>query len=162
VEFKELFQKHTLACLAGGFVIGVAVCGIGSAAMAFSGSPAFCGSCHAMKSEAATFAMSSHRELECTDCHLPHDNAVHYMFEKGRTGMIDTYHEVLRDYPANIKISADGRQTVNDNCLRCHQTTMGEVHADVGVSMDTGGDCLKCHSSIAHGSNHLEGGIKVE
>lgn len=59
MEFKELFQKHTLACLAGGFVIGVAVCGIGSAAMAFSGSPAFCGSCHAMKSEAATFAMSS-------------------------------------------------------------------------------------------------------
>ena len=55
MEFKELFQKHTLACLAGGFVIGVAVCGIGSAAMAFSGSPAFCGSCHAMKSEAATF-----------------------------------------------------------------------------------------------------------
>ena len=77
MEFKELFQKHTLACLAGGFVIGVAVCGIGSAAMAFSGSPAFCGSCHAMKSEAATFAMSSHRALECTDCHLPHDNAVH-------------------------------------------------------------------------------------
>ena len=115
MEFKELFQKHTLACLAGGFVIGVAVCGIGSAAMAFSGSPAFCGSCHAMKSEAATFAMSSHRALECTDCHLPHDNAVHYMFEKGRTGMIDTYHEVLRDYPANIKISADGGQTVNDN-----------------------------------------------
>lgn len=88
MEFKELFQKHTLACLAGGFVIGVAVCGIGSAAMAFSGSPAFCGSCHAMKGEAATFAMSSHRELECTDCHLPHDNAVHYMFEKGRTGMM--------------------------------------------------------------------------
>ena len=127
MEFKELFQKHTLACLAGGFVIGVAVCGIGS--------PAFCGSCHAMKGEAATFAMSSHRALECTDCHLPHDNAVHYMFEKGRTGMIDTYHEVLRDYPANIKISSEGRQTVNDNCLRCHQTTMGSVHADVGVSM---------------------------
>ena len=109
MEFKELFQKHTLACLAGGFVIGVAVCGIGSAAMAFSGSPAFCGSCHAMKSEQATFAMSSHRSLECTDCHLPHDNAVHYMFEKGRTGMIDTYHEVLRDYPDHIKISAAGR-----------------------------------------------------
>ena len=78
------------------------------------------------------------------------------------SGVRSLSHEVLRDYPANIKISSEGRQTVNDNCLRCHQTTMGSVHADVGVSMDTGGDCLKCHSSIAHGSNHLEGGIKVE
>ena len=162
VELKELFQKHTLACLAGGFVIGVAACGIGAGMMSFSGSPAFCGTCHSMKHEAWTFAESSHRNLECTDCHLPHDNMVHYIVEKGRTGMLDTYHEVLRDYPARIKISADGHQLVNDNCLRCHKTTMGEVHAAVGVSMDTGGDCLKCHSSIAHGSNHLEGGIKVE
>ena len=162
MELREVFQKHTLACLAGGFVIGVVVCGVGSALMAFSGSPAFCGACHAMKGEQATFAMSSHRTLECTDCHLPHDNPVHYFVEKGRTGMIDTYHEVLRDYPARIKISAQGRQTVNDNCLRCHETTMGAVHASVGTPLDTGGDCLKCHSSIAHGSNHLEGGITVE
>ena len=30
------------------------------------------------------------------------------------------------------------------------------------VEADSGGDCLKCHSRIAHGTNHLEGGIKVE
>ena len=38
----------------------------------------------------------------------------------------------------------------------------GNVHAAVGVDLDTGADCMKCHSRIAHGSNHLEGGIKVE
>ena len=38
----------------------------------------------------------------------------------------------------------------------------GEIEMAVGVDKDTGADCLKCHSRIAHGSNHLEGGIKVE
>lgn len=162
MDVKQLFQKHTLACLAGGFVIGLAVCGVGAGMMSFSGSPAFCGACHAMKSEAATFAQSSHSKLECTDCHLPHDNMAIYLFEKGRTGTVDTYHEVLRDYPAHIILSKDGRSTVNANCLRCHENTMDKVHMQVGADMDTGADCLKCHSSVAHGSNHLEGGIKVE
>ncbi len=162
MEVKEFFTKHTLGCLAGGFVIGLVVCGIGAGMMSFSGSPAFCGSCHAMKGEAATFAQSTHQKQDCVECHLPHDNMAIYMIEKGRTGMVDTYHAVLRDYPAHIKLSADGRKTVNSNCLRCHENTMANVHAAIGVDLDTGADCMKCHSRIAHGSNHLEGGIKVE
>ncbi len=162
MEFKEFFTKHTLGCLAGGFAIGLLVCAVGSGMMSFSGSPAFCGSCHAMKGEAASFAKSSHSRQECTECHLPHDNMAIYMVEKGRTGMVDTYHAVIRDYPARIKLSEDARKTVNSNCLRCHENTMENVHAAVGESLDTGADCMKCHSSIVHGSNHLEGGIKVE
>ncbi len=162
MEVKDFISKHTLACLAGGFAIGLAVCGIGAGMMSVSGSPAFCGSCHAMKGEAATFARSTHSKQDCVECHLPHDNIAIYMVEKGRTGMVDTYHAVLRDYPAHIKLSADGKKTVNGNCLRCHENTMANVHAAVGVDMDTGADCMKCHSRIAHGSNHLEGGIKVE
>lgn len=155
MEIKKLFKTHTLACLAGGFAAGVIAVGIGAAFNSVSGSPAFCGNCHAMEHEAATFAVSSHREQSCTECHLPHENAVVYFAEKGRTGMIDTYHEIARDYPARIKLSADGRETVNKNCLRCHEATMSDVHLNEG-------DCLKCHSSIAHGANHLEGGIRVE
>jgi len=160
VEIKQLIQKHTLACLAGGFVIGIAVCGFGAVFNSVSGSPAFCGTCHAMKSEQATFAMSSHKNRACVDCHLPHDNVAIYYIEKGRTGMIDMYHEVMRDYPAHIKLSEGGRDTVNGNCLRCHEATVEKVH--VGLAPQDTGDCLKCHSRIAHGSNHLEGGIKVE
>ena len=162
MEFKEIISKHTLGCLAGGFALGLLVCGIGAGMMSFSGSPAFCGSCHAMKGEAATFAKSTHQKQDCVECHLPHDNMAIYMIEKGRTGMVDTYHEVMRDYPAHIKLSADGKKTVNANCLRCHENTMKNVHAQIGVDLDTGADCMKCHSSIAHGANHLEGGIKVE
>ncbi len=160
MEIKELFQKHTLTCLAGGFFLGVLVCGIGAAFNSISGSPEFCGNCHSMKGETAAFAESSHKNQNCVECHLPHDNMIIYFAEKGRTGMVDMYHEVIRDYPARIKLSEDGRKTVNDNCIRCHQATMERVHVTMGEHETS--DCMKCHSRIAHGSNHLEGGIKVE
>ena len=159
MEAKEFFQKNTLKCIIGGFAAGVVFSVCTSAVLSFSGSPAFCGQCHAMKMEKATFMESSHRERECVDCHLPHDSMTAYFVEKGRSGMIDVYHELKRDYPAKIRISEDAEKIVNGNCLRCHSATMAVVHAG---PMDANTDCLKCHRSVAHGSNHLEGGIKVE
>ena len=156
---KDLLEKHTLKCLAGGFIVGVLAVGVGMGFLHASGTKTFCGQCHSMKHEAATFAVSSHRELDCVECHLPHDNTAHYLFEKGRTGMVDMYHEIMRDYPERIKLDASARKMVSENCLRCHESTMSYVDSSPG---DAQGDCLKCHSRIAHGSNHLEGGINVE
>ena len=156
---KDLLEKHTLKCLAGGFVIGAAACGIGALFLHASGTPAFCGQCHSMKHEAATFAISSHRNQDCVECHLPHDNTAHYLFEKGRTGMVDMYHEAMRDYPERIKLDADARKMVAENCLRCHEAAMSYVATAPSGTQE---DCLKCHSRVAHGSNHLEGGIKVD
>ena len=161
MERKDLFKKHTLSLLAGGFAAGLLAFGAGSVFLSVSGSPAFCGNCHSMKSEAETFARSSHQKQDCTECHLPHQNAVAYFAEKGRSGMVDMYHEIVRDYPARIKLSEDARRMVNENCIRCHGATMEEVRVSMERN-DTGGDCLKCHSRIVHGSNHLEGGIKIE
>ena len=163
MDIKELLKSHTLGLLAGGFAIGLVAAGIGSAVMSVSGSPEFCGTCHAMKTEAATFAMSPHRGQDCVECHLPHDNAAIYFIEKGRTGMVDMYHEVMRDYPAHIILSKDSRQMVDKNCIRCHEATMSGVHVDMkNMDMDSGADCLKCHKGVAHPGSHLEGGIKVE
>lgn len=156
---KDLLEKHTLKCLAGGFVIGAVFVGFASLMLHATGTPTFCGQCHSMKHEAATFAMSSHRNQDCVECHLPHDNTAHYLFEKGRTGMVDMYHEIMRDYPNRIKLDADARKMVSENCLRCHEVAMSYVNTAPCGTQD---DCLKCHSRIAHGSNHLEGGIKVE
>ena len=156
---KDLLEKHTLKCLAGGFVVGAAVCGIGSLFLHASGTATFCGQCHSMKHEAETFAMSTHRNQDCVECHLPHDNTAHYLIEKGRTGMVDMYHEMMRDYPNKIKLDASARKMVSENCLRCHESAMSYVNTAPGGTQE---DCLKCHSRIAHGSNHLEGGIKVD
>ena len=160
MDFIQYVSEHTLKCLAGGFVIGAAVMGISTVMVSATGGPMFCGSCHAMKEPVADYKLASHNHQDCAECHLPHDNLAIYLFEKGRTGMIDTYHEVLRDYPAHIQLSKSGKDIVNKNCLRCHETAMENVKLKA-APMDTG-DCMKCHSRVAHGSNHLEGGIKVE
>ena len=163
MEIKELLKSHTLGLLAAGLAVGLLSAGIGSAAMSATGSPEFCGTCHAMKTEAETFAKSPHRNQDCVECHLPHDNAAIYFIEKGRTGMADTYHEVMRDYPAHIVLGRDARRMVDKNCLRCHEGTMSEVHTDMkNMDRDSGADCLKCHSGVAHPGSHFEGGIKVE
>lgn len=155
----ECLKGNALKFLAGGFILGLAAVCFMNVALHVSGTKAFCGQCHSMKHEAMTFAMSSHRELDCVECHLPHDNFPHYLIEKGRTGMVDMYHEFMRDYPERIKLDGDSRKMVSENCLRCHEATMSYVSTAPGGSQN---DCLKCHSRIAHGSNHLEGGIKVE
>lgn len=155
----NLFEKHTLKCLTGGFILGVAAVGFVTCALHATGSPTFCGQCHSMKHEAATFAVSSHRNQDCVECHLPHDNTAHYLIEKGRTGMVDMFHEAIRDYPNRIKLDADARKMVSENCLRCHEAAMSYVET---APSGTPEDCLKCHSKVAHGANHLEGGITVE
>lgn len=159
MQLKDLLEKHTLKCLAGGFILGVAALGFTNVMLHVSGTKFFCGQCHSMQHESKTFAVSSHRELDCVECHLPHDNYPHYLIEKGRTGMVDMYHEFMRDYPERIKLDKDARKMVSENCLRCHESTMSYVSTAPGGSQD---DCLKCHSRIAHGSNHLEGGIQID
>ena len=153
------FKKHTLKWLIGGFVIGFAALGIVQCMIHATGTPAFCGQCHYMEHEAKTFAQSPHRKLDCVECHLPHDNTAHYLFEKGRTGMVDVYHAAMRDYPDRIKLGADSRMMVEENCYRCHGATMSYIESAPGEAPQ---NCLKCHSKVAHGANHLEGGIKVE
>lgn len=160
MNLKQLLERHTLRCIGGGFVLALIVVAGGMLMDKASASPVFCGMCHAMQHESATHAVSSHQKIACVECHLPHDNVAVYYFEKGKTGMHDTLHQVLDDYPVHIKISDHGRDIVNDNCLRCHTATMSAVCVDKGK--DGSATCTKCHSSIAHGSNPLEGGIRVE
>jgi len=159
LDIKNLIQRNALKCVAASFILGIAICGAGAAFNAVSATPSFCGTCHAMKEPKAAFMQSPHREQNCTECHLPHDNAAIYMIAKAKTGMVDAYHETVRDYPAVIRLSGEAKQTVNDNCLRCHSTTMEQVHKSVG---DADANCLKCHNKVAHGSYHAGGGIKVE
>lgn len=142
-------------------LIGMVITAIGMAftvvGFKFADSPAFCGSCHSMEQAHATWQVSNHKQLACTECHLPNRNLVEKMIVKSQTGMHDTYHEILRDYPASIKLSTKGKEIVVDNCLRCHQSTVENT------KMMTGGDdCTKCHRGLVHGIDKNKGGMKVE
>ena len=155
---KDYFNKHALKCMVVGFAVGLcAIFGL-IGVYTVAESPDFCGFCHAMKSEYASWSHGKHRGDDCVECHLPNENLGIHLVAKAETGMVDLYHETARDYPANIKITPEGKEYVNNNCFRCHEVTNDNVHS----SLEENKNCIKCHRDIAHGSNHLEGGIRVE
>ncbi|MDF2876709.1 MAG: NapC/NirT cytochrome c domain protein, partial [Sporomusa sp.] len=117
----------------------------------------FCSSCHSMQHVAATWQVSNHRQFTCGDCHLPQENIVEKMLVKNQTGIHDTYHEFLRDYPDTIRISAKGRAIVERNCLRCHAYTVANTAMAAG-----GQSCTKCHKGMIHNQLVIKEGVRVE
>ena len=62
----------------------------------------FCGSCHSMKPMQASFLRDPHGgrsatgiQALCTDCHLPHDSTVNYLWMKARNGAWDVWKEFV-------------------------------------------------------------------
>lgn len=135
-------------------VLGMAIFGVG---FAYADNPSFCGSCHSMKHVTLTWQTSNHKQFTCGDCHLPHDSLIYKLYIKGENGMRHTYHEVLRDYPDTIPFTTTARNIANQNCLRCHASTVEDTFMSAG-----GADCTKCHRTIPHRQSQPDGGVKVE
>lgn len=143
--------------LALGVVVAVAGMAVAAGGYSYAESPAFCGACHSMEQAYASWEVSNHKQMACTDCHLPNENLATKLAAKAMTGITDVYHETLRDYPATIKVTAQGKQYLTDNCVRCHQSTIENTKMAA-----SGQDCAKCHRGLVHGFNKSKGGIMVE
>ena len=128
------------------------------AGYAYSDSSEFCGAlCHSMDLSNTTWLESNHKQFKCTECHLPQDGMAKKLVAKGSTGISAVYHETLRDYPAYIEITAGGKAIAEENCLRCHQSTVEKTLMANGQ-----GKCIKCHRGLVHSIDQSKGGIKVE
>ena len=157
LDTGQYLTRNAIKLMAIGCIITVIGLGLARFGYAQAEKPAFCGSCHSMDQAYATWNTSTHKYISCTECHLPNNNIAVKLVAKVQTGTNDVYHEVLRDYPATIKVSNQGMRTVQDNCLRCHKSTVETTGMGAG-----GQDCTKCHRGLVHGSNMSKGGIKVE
>ena len=111
--------------------------------LAKSEAPLFCSSCHVMESEyEAWFHQGAHRRKSCVDCHLPNDNLpMHYMW-KSIDGMKDVVFFYSGHVPEDIHITMHGQNTVQANCIRCHETAVDR--------MNTSRLCWDCHRGITH------------
>ena len=109
--------------------------------------PRFCGSCHVMETEVASYLHSAHRETaECGDCHLPHA-LVQGAFYKAYTGTRDVIGVMAGVDPGDIALSPSGKGIVHGNCLRCH----GEMAGVIGDTRRGGGMyCFECHRYVPH------------
>ncbi|MBM4288971.1 MAG: cytochrome c nitrite reductase small subunit [Deltaproteobacteria bacterium] len=105
--------------------------------------PEFCGSCHVLEPQyEAWFHAGAHRRIACVDCHLPNDTFPRHLLWK----TVDGVHDVIRfntgQVSEAIKLSDRGAGVVQENCLRCHATTMFRVNEDR--------NCWSCHRRLSH------------
>ncbi|HIJ91626.1 MAG: cytochrome c nitrite reductase small subunit [Desulfobulbaceae bacterium] len=111
--------------------------------LAKSETPDFCAGCHVMEAEYDAWAHAgAHRRKVCVDCHLPNQNmAAHYVW-KSIDGMKDTLAFYSGRVPERIEISAHGKEVVQANCIRCHESTVAHINKERL--------CWQCHRRIAH------------
>jgi cytochrome c-type protein NapC len=136
----------------------------------------FCTTCHTMEPLATAHTRSRHGGdnpaglvAECTDCHLPHDNAANHLFAKATTGLRDLWAQTI--YPIHkpdwIGNLAHREDFVYDSgCLNCHAAleratsddpAAGIAHedyfasaGDAGAAAEGPDSCVDCHQHVGH------------
>lgn len=116
----------------------------------FSSDPKACVNCHIMRDEYDSWGKSGHHTAaKCIDCHLPH-STIPKLIAKAENGWnhskaftLENFHEPIQITPRNAKI-------LQDNCVRCHETT---VHDMLAGSTDRRPmvSCVHCHRRVGHG-----------
>jgi cytochrome c nitrite reductase small subunit len=140
-----------------GILIGVVLTIVVSVGYQLAGSSQFCSSCHSMMDVADQWRLSRHKQFACIECHMPDAGAVERVAYKAQAGLKDLLHETLRDYPAMIRLSNRGEGIINENCLRCHYSTVERTGMSKG-----GQSCAKCHRRLIHGKGLARGGLGNE
>jgi cytochrome c-type protein NapC len=129
----------------------------------------FCTTCHTMEPLARAHARDLHGGdnpsgvvAECTDCHLPHDNAAGHLVAKATTGLRDLWAQAIYpvhkpDWIANLERREDF--VYDSGCLACHAaleraTTDDAAAAAAHDAYFAGGDgpdsCVDCHQHVGH------------
>ena len=87
-----------------------------------SSDPKVCVNCHTMTTAFETWQHSSHRtRATCVDCHLPRDSFMNKMLAKARDGYNHSMAMTFKTYGANLRISVDAANRIQDNCISCHK-----------------------------------------
>lgn len=133
-------------------------------ALHFTSDQTFCGSCHSMKPMQSSFLRDTHGgrstlgvQALCTDCHLPQDSTVDYLWMKARNGAWDVWKEFVlgaADVDWHAKRSRANEFVYDSGCLKCHNNLQQASELDhaqfvahkpyfLGTIQDS---CIDCHS----------------
>jgi cytochrome c nitrite reductase small subunit len=134
----------------------VAVLGVGLYVTDFTAylgnTPATCNNCHVMDNVYESWYHGSHKAwTTCNDCHTPHAFIPKY-YVKAMSG----YHHVsafmLGNIPDAIRAKESSRKVVQENCIRCHESTIDNLDWQMGYTAhDEERYCFECHRDVAHG-----------
>ena len=148
-------KRHILVAGVGlmGFVFAGTLL-FAAASFWWTSQPSFCGRCHVMEPYIAAWEESAHRDVNCESCHL---TPGFFGFIGGKVAGLQVVANYIRgdyeDWSFNAAVS-------NASCLQCHDEILAKnIHsAEAGIVvshrdiLETGGKCMFCHSTVAHGA----------
>ncbi|MGJ7920903.1 cytochrome c3 family protein [Neobacillus sp. LXY-4] len=136
-----------------GLFVGIIASVVTAKTLAYTDSGEFCKSCHIMNNAHDSFTDSTHAEIACGDCHLPHDSLVSKYTFKAKSGLGHVYYNTFGEekIPGVLHPTAGSKEAINSNCINCHKSTLENV------SHDAKENCTVCHQSVPHGK-----GFKTE
>ncbi len=135
----------------------------------------FCTRCHSHAPIGSSYRESLHGgnnasgwRASCSDCHIPQDNALHYLWVKGVHGVVDPTMELLKD-PYDIDWHANRARreeyVYDSGCMGCHvylrERSLGNPKAFLPHRRYFSSDdltCVECHEQVGHArlGHHLE------
>ncbi|MCL4499920.1 MAG: NapC/NirT family cytochrome c [Chloroflexi bacterium] len=124
-------------------------------ALTLTSTPVFCGLCHEMSADHASWQQSDHKNVTCVACHIP-PNVVGFVEHK-MAALPELYMHVANDYEQPInKEGKTGEELPTESCEVCH--TMGNrvvspqpgLKIDHKVHLDKKINCATCHNRVAH------------
>lgn len=117
-----------------------------------SNDPLTCVNCHVMREQYDSWQHSSHHAVAtCNDCHVPQDLLGKYL-TKADHGFRHSWGFTFQDFHEPIQIKESSLAAVQANCVRCHQSFVGDILQHSQVDRDAN-NCIRCHSSVGHGAN---------
>ncbi|TET52915.1 MAG: hypothetical protein E3J54_05455 [Actinobacteria bacterium] len=167
---KDPKRRARLILIAGAFLLTVPL--FFTLSLTLASNPAFCGSalCHDQQPEYQTWLDSSHANVPCYACHMPAKNAIGFILEKSKTGLLGMYEEFIVGVHRPInKDSLVGLEHIKkDVCERCHNMATRYVSPRPVFSRKMEGkdtkkekkyhskhlakglNCTVCHNRVVH------------
>lgn len=141
-----------------------------------TGDHEFCSQCHSHKPIGSSYRDSLHGgnnpsgwRATCSDCHIPQDNALRYLWVKGVHGVVDPTMELLKDpYDIDWHGNRERRNeyVYDSGCMKCHRHLDAQSQANSKAFRPhrryfQGIDdlsCIECHKHVGHDrlAYHLE------
>lgn len=121
---------------------------LGVAGNAYMSTPGFCGSCHEMKPYLTSWQQSSHKDVNCLNCHS----------EPGLTGFVKEkivgMRETIKHF-TGFETPIQGH-AFESRCYECHENIREVEKGKVvkvphGLHLDNGMKCSSCHEGFVHG-----------
>lgn len=140
------------------FMLLLVIIASGSAGVvAGTSSSKFCGICHIMRPQEATWQASAHSKVACATCHVEPgiNNAIRHQMEiLRRLYLVATKRYLL---PVEIQHTVS-----NEVCLACHTfartvTPRNDIVVPHAEHIEAGVNCVDCHQGVAHGRTAQRG-----